>query len=65
MIGALLQYVSGKAHPTVYPDGRFQPMNSNFGLLPVVEQVRRKQERHLAMARRALSAIDAVIASLD
>ena len=65
MIGALLQYVSGKAHPTVYPDGRFQPMNSNFGLLPAVEQVRRKQERHLAMARRALSAIDAVIASLD
>ncbi|MGC8833252.1 MAG: methylenetetrahydrofolate--tRNA-(uracil(54)-C(5))-methyltransferase (FADH(2)-oxidizing) TrmFO [Armatimonadota bacterium] len=65
MIGALLQYVSGKAHPTVYPDGRFQPMNSNFGLLPTIAQIRRKQERHLAMVQRALSAIEAVAALLD
>ncbi len=54
MIGALLQYVAGTAHETAYPGGRFQPMNSNFGLLPPVEgKKRKKADRILAKVERA------------
>jgi len=59
MIGALLQYVAGQADPTRYPSGSFQPMNSNFGLLPPVTGRMKKEERHARAVQRALAAIDA------
>lgn len=49
--GALL------SHVTSARAGGFQPMNANFGLLPPVEGVA-KRDRRTAMARRALEAID-------
>jgi len=64
MVGALLRYVAGEAHPTVYPGGRFQPMNSNFGLLPPLEARMGRRERCAAMARRALEALDAYLLSV-
>lgn len=65
MIGALLRYVAGQAHPTLYPEGRFQPMNSNFGLLPALAVRMSKRERYAQMARRALDALDAYLLSID
>ncbi|MGQ9523620.1 MAG: methylenetetrahydrofolate--tRNA-(uracil(54)-C(5))-methyltransferase (FADH(2)-oxidizing) TrmFO [Armatimonadota bacterium] len=62
MIGALLHYVAGQAHPTLYPGKRFQPMNSNFGLLPPLGVRMGKRERYLAMSQRALQALDAYLA---
>ncbi len=49
--GALL------SHVTSARSGEFQPMNANFGLVPPVEGVA-KRDRRAAMARRALEAID-------
>lgn len=54
MIGSLLRYVSGEAHPTAYPGGKFQPMNSNFGLMPPLEgRKMKKADRILAKVERA------------
>jgi methylenetetrahydrofolate--tRNA-(uracil-5-)-methyltransferase len=48
MLGALMRYLR-EAEP-----GRFQPMNSNFGLLdPLAEHVRDKGERRLRLVQRA------------
>jgi methylenetetrahydrofolate--tRNA-(uracil-5-)-methyltransferase len=48
MLGALMRYLS-EAEP-----GRFQPMNSNFGLLePLHEQVRDKGVRRQRLVERA------------
>jgi methylenetetrahydrofolate--tRNA-(uracil-5-)-methyltransferase len=48
MLGALMRYLRD-AQP-----GRFQPMNSNFGLLdPLAEHVRDKGERRLRLVQRA------------
>jgi methylenetetrahydrofolate--tRNA-(uracil-5-)-methyltransferase len=54
MIGSLLRYVSGEAHPTAYPGGKFQPMNSNFGLMPPLEGKKlKKADRILKKVERA------------
>jgi methylenetetrahydrofolate--tRNA-(uracil-5-)-methyltransferase len=54
MIGGLLRYLRD-AEP-----GRFQPMNSNFGLLePLDPEPRRKQERRMALVERARQAFGA------
>ncbi|MBW3623236.1 MAG: methylenetetrahydrofolate--tRNA-(uracil(54)-C(5))-methyltransferase (FADH(2)-oxidizing) TrmFO [Armatimonadetes bacterium] len=54
MVGSLLRYVSGEAHPTTYPGGKFVPMNSNFGLMPPLEgKKRKKADRILAKVERA------------
>jgi methylenetetrahydrofolate--tRNA-(uracil-5-)-methyltransferase len=51
MIGGLFRYLR-EAEP-----GRFQPMNSNFGLLdPLDVEPRRKQERRIALVERARQA---------
>ena len=48
MVGGLYRYLR-EAEP-----GRFQPMNSNFGLLdPLEERVRKKREKRERMAERA------------
>lgn len=56
-IGALGHYIS---------DARieaFQPMNINFSIIaPLEKRVRKKTEKNLAIAQRALSEIDALIA---
>ncbi len=56
-IGALGHYIS---------DARieaFQPMNINFSIIaPLEKRVRKKSEKNLAIAQRALSEIDALIA---
>ncbi|MFQ5656109.1 MAG: methylenetetrahydrofolate--tRNA-(uracil(54)-C(5))-methyltransferase (FADH(2)-oxidizing) TrmFO, partial [Candidatus Methylomirabilales bacterium] len=52
MLGAILRYITS-ADPS-----RFQPMNVNFGLLPPLEvRVRDRRERHAALARRSLAAM--------
>jgi methylenetetrahydrofolate--tRNA-(uracil-5-)-methyltransferase len=51
MSGALLQYVSS-------PNEGFQPMNANFGLLPVIAGRMRGRERKTAQAERALAALE-------
>lgn len=57
MLGALVRYV---ADPWVK---HFQPMNSNFGLLPVIE-LRDKQARKQAYADRALADLEQWLAVL-
>jgi methylenetetrahydrofolate--tRNA-(uracil-5-)-methyltransferase len=63
MIGSLLRYVSGEAHPTAYPGGKFQPMNSNFGLMPPLEgRKMKKADRILKKVERARRAMDRFLA---
>ena len=53
-LGALLNYLA-----TASPRG-FQPMNVTYGLFPPLQQRQRKRrERRLAMAERALTDLDA------
>jgi methylenetetrahydrofolate--tRNA-(uracil-5-)-methyltransferase len=53
MIGGLYAYLR-EADPE-----RFQPMNANFGLLPLaVGRMRGKRERRAAQSARALAAIE-------
>lgn len=53
MMGALFAYVT-QAEPRY-----FQPMKSNFGLMPPLEEsVRNKGDRYLAYAQRALQALE-------
>lgn len=53
MIGALSRYVSG------YEGRDFQPMGANFGVLPPLpEKIRDKRQRYMALAQRALLAVD-------
>jgi methylenetetrahydrofolate--tRNA-(uracil-5-)-methyltransferase len=62
MLGALQHYLA-----TAEP-GRFQPMNSNFGLLPPLPEILRKDERKARLAARAradfLAWIEAQVAPL-
>jgi methylenetetrahydrofolate--tRNA-(uracil-5-)-methyltransferase len=52
MIGALCHYVA-EADPA-----HFQPMKANFGLMPSLEDPRRrKRERHQSLSRRALDVL--------
>jgi methylenetetrahydrofolate--tRNA-(uracil-5-)-methyltransferase len=51
-LGALLRHVTGGAFAAT-----FQPMNVNFGLFPPLPETRR-DERKVALARRALGDID-------
>ena len=56
-IGALGRYISDE---TV---GNFQPMNVNFSIIaPLEQRVRKKAEKNLAIANRALAVIDELIA---
>jgi methylenetetrahydrofolate--tRNA-(uracil-5-)-methyltransferase len=58
VIGALLQYITSGAV------AKFQPMNSNFGLLPPLkERIRDKRKRNLALAERALQELQGFIAN--
>jgi len=53
MTGALSRYISG------YEGKDFQPMGANFGVLPPLpEKIRDKRERYMALAQRALLAVD-------
>ena len=55
--GALGRYISDE---TV---GNFQPMNVNFSIIaPLEQRVRKKAEKNLAIANRALAVIDELIA---
>ncbi len=60
-IGALGYYVSrGSAA------GSFQPMNINYGILPPLGyRVKGKANKNLALAQRALAAIDGLLPTLD
>ena len=57
-IGALGMYIS---------DGtieNFQPMNVNFSIIsPLEQRIRKKAEKNLAIANRALEAVDALVAA--
>ncbi|MBW3552787.1 MAG: methylenetetrahydrofolate--tRNA-(uracil(54)-C(5))-methyltransferase (FADH(2)-oxidizing) TrmFO [Gemmatimonadetes bacterium] len=58
MIGALYRYLR-EADP-----GKFQPMNSNFGLVdPLEERIRRKSEKRERLAERALTDLGSWIVS--
>ncbi|MDE6030578.1 MAG: methylenetetrahydrofolate--tRNA-(uracil(54)-C(5))-methyltransferase (FADH(2)-oxidizing) TrmFO [Oscillospiraceae bacterium] len=60
MLGALTAYISD---PSVV---NFQPMASNMGILPPLEErVKGKQERYAALAQRALKAIDDLNLKID
>lgn len=51
-IGALPLYISAKSHEKI------QPMNANFGIIePLGERIRKKQERYLKTAQRALETL--------
>lgn len=53
MLGSLAHYIAA-ADP-----GHFQPMNANFGILPVLDPpVRGKKDRKLAYAKRALDTLE-------
>jgi len=53
MLGSLAHYIDA-ADP-----GHFQPMNANFGILPVLDPpVRGKKDRKLAYAKRALDTLE-------
>lgn len=53
-IGALARYIST-------PNGNFQPMNINFGVIDALDhRVRNKQERYMQVAQRALDTIEAI-----
>lgn len=59
MLGSLARYITS-ADPK-----HFQPMNSNFGLLPPLEQrIRDKEERRAAQCTRSLGAMDAWVSGL-
>lgn len=60
MLGALTAYISD----TSVVD--FQPMASNMGILPPLEErVKGKQERYAALARRAIAAVDNLKCIID
>ena len=53
MIGALSRYIAG------YEGKDFQPMGANFGVLPPLPvKIRDKRERYMALAQRALEALE-------
>lgn len=55
VIGALSKYIST-------PNKRFQPMNANFGILPILEEkIRDKHERYKKQAERSLSNITKIL----
>ncbi len=49
MLGGLLKYITT-------PNQEFQPMNANFGLVPVLKQKARGKEKRRLLAERALEA---------
>ncbi len=54
-IGALAAYVSGGS------TDKFQPMNVNFGIMePLGRKIRKKAEKNLAIAEKALAIIDGI-----
>ena len=56
-IGALGRYISDETVEN------FQPMNINFSIIsPLEQRIRKKAEKNLAIANRALSVIDAMLA---
>jgi methylenetetrahydrofolate--tRNA-(uracil-5-)-methyltransferase len=56
VVGALAKYVCT-------PNGDFQPMNANFGLLPQLPgRVRNKKQRYEALSARALAVLDGLLA---
>ncbi|MFQ5839320.1 MAG: methylenetetrahydrofolate--tRNA-(uracil(54)-C(5))-methyltransferase (FADH(2)-oxidizing) TrmFO [Candidatus Methylomirabilales bacterium] len=60
MLGALLRYV------TETPAKDFQPMNANFGLLPLLAaRIRDKRERKAALASRSLKDLEKWASVLD
>ncbi len=59
MIGALCRYVSNESIEWL------QPMNSNFGLLPNITDVRDKKQRKAAYAERALQHMQLYLAQLE
>jgi methylenetetrahydrofolate--tRNA-(uracil-5-)-methyltransferase len=55
MLGALVNYVSA------YEGKDFQPMNSNWGIVPPLEEkIRDKREKQSRLAERALTALESV-----
>ncbi len=55
MLGALLGYITDNSVKN------FQPMGSNMGILPPTdEKIRDKQARYLALAQRAMTALEAI-----
>jgi len=60
VMGALAHYISNPANT------RFQPMNSNFGILePLGERIRDKKEKYRRMAERSLNAIKGIAEMLQ
>ena len=55
MTGALATYISTK-------NERFQPMNANFGIVPVLERrIRDKKEKYKILADRAMEKLEEAI----
>ena len=55
VIGALANYIS------LAENKNFQPMNANFGILPVLsDKIKDKKERYKKMAERSLYIIDSI-----
>jgi methylenetetrahydrofolate--tRNA-(uracil-5-)-methyltransferase len=58
-MGALSRHISA-------PNGDFQPMNANFGILPAPEKnIRDKKERYRYYAERALAATNEYVRQLQ
>ena len=56
VIGALAKYIST-------PNTKFQPMNANFGILPVLEgkKIKDKKERYMKLAEKSLENLSLLI----
>ena len=52
MLGSLIDYITDKERK------KFQPINSNFGILPVLKIKKRKRERRDAQVERALEVVE-------
>ncbi|RLC41276.1 MAG: methylenetetrahydrofolate--tRNA-(uracil(54)-C(5))-methyltransferase (FADH(2)-oxidizing) TrmFO [Candidatus Coatesbacteria bacterium] len=59
-IGALLRYI------TTVPDGSFQPMNINFGLIDSIKgRYKSKKEKRLAYYRRSIKEIEVIARAIE
>ena len=62
MLASMFRYITS----SVTKKGKLEPMNANFGLLPLLsENIRDKKEKKLAMAKASLVALKDFIGEVN